>query len=97
MDQADTHLSQDYFNEIRRMHDHHFDEAERSFYASPIIFDRNAHEVPVLVRCADLLWAFAGLSAMLPWLLNLDPHVRLLAANPLAERSGLGRRRHGDR
>lgn len=63
---ADTHLSQDYFTEIRRLHYRHIDEADRSFYASPIIFDRNSNEVPVFVRCADLMWGFAGLSAMYP-------------------------------
>jgi hypothetical protein len=63
---ADTHLSRDYFTEIRRLHNRHLPEADRSFYASPIIFDRNSNEVPVFVRCADLLWAFAGMSAMYP-------------------------------
>ncbi|KAJ5089044.1 hypothetical protein N7532_007728 [Penicillium argentinense] len=63
---ADTHLSRDYFTEIRRLHYAHFDEANRSIYCCPIIFDRNSHEVPSLVRCADLLWGFAGLSTMYP-------------------------------
>jgi len=31
-------------------------------YVPPIVFDRNAHLVPRLVRVADLLWAGAGLS-----------------------------------
>jgi hypothetical protein len=31
-------------------------------YVPPIIFDRNAHLVPHLVRVADLFWAGAGLS-----------------------------------
>jgi len=31
-------------------------------YVPPIIFDRNAHQVPCLVRVADVLWAAAGLS-----------------------------------
>ncbi|EED12126.1 hypothetical protein TSTA_001940 [Talaromyces stipitatus ATCC 10500] len=63
---ADTHLSQDYFNEIRRIHWRDNTDADRAFYASPIIFDRNSNDVPVLVRCADLLWSFAGISAMYP-------------------------------
>ncbi|KAJ5664939.1 uncharacterized protein N7477_007387 [Penicillium maclennaniae] len=63
---ADTHLSRDYFTEIRRLHYAHFSEADRSLYCCPIIFDRNSHESPVLVRCADLLWGFAGLSTMYP-------------------------------
>ncbi|CAL5871470.1 uncharacterized protein PFLUO_LOCUS5721 [Penicillium psychrofluorescens] len=67
---ADTHLCRDYFTEIRRMHYAHLSEAERSIYCCPIIFDRNSHESPILVRCADLLWGFAGLSTMYPgsWL-----------------------------
>ncbi|KAE8349682.1 glycosyl transferase family group 2-domain-containing protein [Aspergillus coremiiformis] len=63
---ADTHLWQDYFTEIRRLHYTYVEEAERTLYCCPIIFDRNAHEVPILVRCADLLWSFAGLSTMYP-------------------------------
>lgn len=63
---ADTHLSQDYFSEIRRLHYKHITEADRSFYVCPIIFDRNSNETPILVRCADLMWGFAGLSAMYP-------------------------------
>jgi Glycosyl transferase family group 2 len=63
---ADTHLSQDYFNEIRSKHWRYNADAQRAFYASPIIFDRNSNDVPILVRCADLLWAFAGISAMYP-------------------------------
>ncbi|OJJ49028.1 hypothetical protein ASPZODRAFT_13765 [Penicilliopsis zonata CBS 506.65] len=63
---SDTHLSQDYFTEIRRLHFEHLAEADRSFYSCPIIFDRNSHETPILVRCADLLWGFAGLSTMYP-------------------------------
>lgn len=63
---ADTHLSRDYFTEIRRLHYTHITEADRSLYCCPIIFDRNSHESPALVRCADLLWGFAGLSTMYP-------------------------------
>ncbi|KAJ5398211.1 hypothetical protein N7509_006324 [Penicillium cosmopolitanum] len=63
---ADTHLSRDYFTEILRLHYLHEDEADRSIYCCPILFDRNSHEVPALVRCADLMWGFAGLSTMYP-------------------------------
>lgn len=64
---ADTHLWQDYFTEIRRLHYAHLtDDADRTLYSCPIIFDRNSHESPILVRCADLLWGFAGLSTMYP-------------------------------
>ncbi|KAL1847740.1 hypothetical protein Plec18170_008401 [Paecilomyces lecythidis] len=67
---ADSHLSQYYFAEIQRLHSQHIGQADRSFYCCPIIFDRNSHDSPVLVRCADLLWGFAGLSTMYPgtWL-----------------------------
>lgn len=44
----------------------HPTEADRSLYCCPVIFDRNSHEAPTLVRCADLLWCFAGLSTMFP-------------------------------
>ena len=63
---ADTHLWQDYFTEIRRLHYAHPGEADRTLYACPIIFDRNSQKSPILVRCADLLWGFAGLSTMYP-------------------------------
>lgn len=33
-----------------------------TLYMPPIIFDRNAHQVPTLVRVADLMWCGAGLS-----------------------------------
>lgn len=33
-----------------------------TFYMPPIVFDRNAHLVPRLVRMADLMWCGAGLS-----------------------------------
>lgn len=63
---ADTHLLQDYFCEIRRLHFDNFASSERSFYSCPIIFDRNSSKTPILVRCADLMWGFAGVSAMYP-------------------------------
>ncbi|KAH8691201.1 glycosyl transferase family group 2-domain-containing protein [Talaromyces proteolyticus] len=63
---ADTHLVQEYFLEVRRLHYAHLDSAERSLYCCPILFDRNSSETPVLVRCADLMWGFAGISTMYP-------------------------------
>jgi hypothetical protein len=36
--------------------------AQTTLYAAPIIFDRNAHNVPAIVRVADILWSAAGLS-----------------------------------
>ena len=35
-------------------------------YMPPIVFDRNAHKVPPLVRMADLLWCGAALSGSYP-------------------------------
>ncbi|KAL4999375.1 glycosyl transferase family group 2-domain-containing protein [Aspergillus recurvatus] len=63
---ADTNLWQDYFTEIRRLHYAHPTSSNRALYSCPIIFDRNSNDSPVLVRCADLLWSFAGLSTMYP-------------------------------
>ncbi|KAJ4394168.1 hypothetical protein N0V93_003385 [Gnomoniopsis smithogilvyi] len=39
-------------------------DANTTLYSAPIIFDRNAHSVPALVRVADILWASAGLSGL---------------------------------
>ncbi|KAL5340616.1 glycosyl transferase family group 2-domain-containing protein [Aspergillus crustosus] len=63
---ADTNLWKDYFTEIRRLHYAHIAEANRTLYSCPVIFDRNSTDSPILVRCADLLWSFAGLSTMYP-------------------------------
>ncbi|KAL4819835.1 glycosyl transferase family group 2-domain-containing protein [Aspergillus spinulosporus] len=63
---ADTNLWQDYFTEIRRLHYAHPTTSNRTLYCCPIIFDRNSNDSPILVRCADLLWSFAGLSTMYP-------------------------------
>lgn len=38
--------------------------ATTTLYSAPIIFDRNAHLVPMLVRVADILWCAAGLSGL---------------------------------
>lgn len=37
-----------------------------ALYVCPIIFDRNAHDVPIFVRVADILWGCAGLAGFLP-------------------------------
>jgi Glycosyl transferase family group 2 len=59
---ADSHLLSKYFTLINDMHVAYPKTAETTMYVPPIIFDRNAHLVPRLVRVADLLWAGAGLS-----------------------------------
>ena len=46
------------------MHLSHPDTALTTLYAAPIIFDRNAHSVPSIVRVADVLWSAAGMSGL---------------------------------
>ena len=38
--------------------------APTTLYSAPIIFDRNAHLVPAIVRVADILWCAAGISGL---------------------------------
>jgi hypothetical protein len=42
----------------------HPDTAPTTMYSAPIIFDRNAHLVPAVVRVADILWGAAGMSGL---------------------------------
>lgn len=46
------------------MHVAHPDTATTTLYSAPIIFDRNAHNVPAIVRVADVLWSAAGMSGL---------------------------------
>lgn len=64
MPAADSHLSSNYFAHLTSMHLAFPDTANTTLYSAPIIFDRNAHSVPALVRVADILWASAGLSGL---------------------------------
>jgi len=62
---GDTHLLSTYFEIIHRRHvinTSNGDVFDKTLYMPPIIFDRNAHQVPRLVRMADLMWCGAGLS-----------------------------------
>jgi len=62
---SDTHLLGDYFQIILRRHAHYRqrgDAIDMTMYMPPIVFDRNAHLVPIMVRVADLMWCGAGLS-----------------------------------
>ncbi|KAE8442384.1 hypothetical protein EG329_003400 [Mollisiaceae sp. DMI_Dod_QoI] len=59
---ADSHISWRYFSEITSMHLAYPDTAATTLYSVPIIFDRNAHLVPGVVRVADVVWCAAGLS-----------------------------------
>ncbi len=61
---ADSHLSSNYFTLITTMHLLYPERANKTLYSAPIIFDRNAHLVPALVRVADILWCAAGLSGL---------------------------------
>jgi hypothetical protein len=57
-----THISTKYFSQITSLHFLHPTTAATTIYIPPIIFYRNVHLVPHLVRVADLFWAGAGLS-----------------------------------
>lgn len=46
------------------MHLSHPETAPTTLYAAPIIFDRNAHSVPAIVRVADILWSAGGMSGL---------------------------------
>lgn len=46
------------------MHLSYPETARTTLYAAPIIFDRNANNVPALVRVADILWCAAGMSGL---------------------------------
>jgi hypothetical protein len=59
---ADSHLSSNYFKLVTDMHVQYPQTAETTIYVPPIIFDRNAHQVPMMVRTADIIWAGGGLS-----------------------------------
>ncbi|KAL2270881.1 hypothetical protein VTJ83DRAFT_252 [Remersonia thermophila] len=61
---ADSHLSSSYFANITSMHIAHPETANTTLYSVPIIFDRNAHNVPAVVRVADVLWSAAGMSGL---------------------------------
>ncbi|KAH8675707.1 glycosyl transferase family group 2-domain-containing protein [Xylariales sp. PMI_506] len=61
---ADSHLSSNYFALLTNMHVSHPETASTTLYSAPIIFDRNAHSVPAIVRVADILWSAAGMSGL---------------------------------
>ncbi|KAK1755163.1 glycosyl transferase family group 2-domain-containing protein [Echria macrotheca] len=61
---ADSHLSANYFALVTTMHMAYPDTATTTLYSAPIIFDRNAHNVPAIVRVADVLWSAAGMSGL---------------------------------
>jgi hypothetical protein len=63
---ADSHLSSNYFTILTNMHLSYSATALTTVYSAPMIFDRNAHSVPAVVRVADILWGAAGMSGLYP-------------------------------
>ncbi|WOO84690.1 uncharacterized protein LOC62_06G008207 [Vanrija pseudolonga] len=64
---SDTALAGDYFSAVTCHYAlRNADERTRMTFVPPIVFDRNAHEVPVTVRLVDMMWAMAGLSTIYP-------------------------------
>ncbi|KAK5663667.1 hypothetical protein OQA88_4098 [Cercophora sp. LCS_1] len=61
---ADSHLSSNYFGLVTTMHMAYPETATTTLYSAPIVFDRNAHNVPAIVRVADVLWSAAGMSGL---------------------------------
>lgn len=39
-------------------------ERASTIWTAPMVFDRNAHQVPLMVRAADIFWSGAGISTM---------------------------------
>ncbi|KAK9386814.1 hypothetical protein V1515DRAFT_104410 [Lipomyces mesembrius] len=60
---ADTHLLASYFQTITA---HCVREGTDNFtmFVPPIVFDRNAHTIAPIVRCADMLWSAAGIAGL---------------------------------
>lgn len=64
---ADTCLAQDYFQFVAERYTAATPEDRaHMMFVVPIIFDRNAHDVPALCRVTDTMWAQAGLSCTYP-------------------------------
>jgi hypothetical protein len=64
---SDTCLAQDYFQMVaERFMAVPLGVRSKMMFCVPIIFDRNAHEVPIFVRIVDILWGQAGLSTNYP-------------------------------
>ena len=57
-------MSSNYFELITTMRLTYPKTAANTLYSAPIIFDRNAHLVPAVVRVADVLWCAAGISGL---------------------------------
>lgn len=63
--EGDTHLLETYYSLIQKRHIAlriQSDLADMTLYCAPIVFDRNSHQVPRLVRAADMGWSCSGLA-----------------------------------
>ncbi|RXK36761.1 hypothetical protein M231_05996 [Tremella mesenterica] len=64
---SDTALAADYFADVScRFALRSPEERKRMTFCPPIVFDRNAHQVPIGVRNVDSMWVLAGLSSIFP-------------------------------
>ncbi|KAK9386950.1 hypothetical protein V1515DRAFT_571355 [Lipomyces mesembrius] len=60
---ADTHLLSSYFEAVTA---HCVSKGSDNFtmFVVPFVFDRNAHNVSPIVRCADMFWSAAGMAGL---------------------------------
>jgi hypothetical protein len=64
---SDTCLAQSYFQlAAERFMAVSPNVRSKMMFCVPIVFDRNAHKVPIFVRLTDILWCQAGLSTLYP-------------------------------
>ncbi|THZ33527.1 hypothetical protein D6C90_08295 [Aureobasidium pullulans] len=61
---ADTHLLPYHFESISRLHSENPSTCKSTMYVPHLIFDRNMHAIPLLVRLADMLWCGADLACL---------------------------------
>ncbi|KAK9237663.1 hypothetical protein V1525DRAFT_343352 [Lipomyces kononenkoae] len=61
---ADTHLLPSYFQTITAHCVKEGTTDSYTMFVPPIVFDRNAHNIAPIVRCADMLWSAAGISML---------------------------------
>lgn len=61
-------MSTHYFSLLTELHlSHDTATAARTVYTAPLIFDRNAHQLPAIVRVADVFWTGIVLSGLASW------------------------------
>ena len=59
---GDVHLLNQHFQILNERYPSTMRDDPYVLYVPPVVFDRNAHRVPSLVRMADMIWGGAGLS-----------------------------------